>query len=114
MDKILIEIYSIYGKTAFFSKYTKKEDSFIVKDIEELEKALENTDFEFLLDEGFSDLEALFNGESTNVIIKTDGDWDDPIAYEIKTFTYEDKVKEINQAALDQINELNSLFSNER
>ena len=110
MDKILIEIYSIYGKTSFFSKYTKKEDSFIVKDIEELEKALENTDFEFLLDEGFSDLEALFNGESTNVIIKTDGDWDDPIAYKLVRYSYEEKMKELEETYKAQKDEINLLF----
>lgn len=110
MDKILIEIYSIYGKTAFFSKYTKKEDSFIVQDIEELEKALENTDFEFLLDEGSSDLEALFNGESTNVIIKTDGDWDDPTAYKLVRYSYEEKMKEIEETYKEQKDEINLLF----
>ena len=110
MDKFLIEIYSIYGKTAFFSKYTKKEGSFIVKDIEELEKALENTDFEFLLDEGPSDLEVLFNGESTNVIIKTDGDWDDPIAYKLIRYSYDEKMKELDETYKTQKDEINSLF----
>lgn len=107
MDKILIEIYDCYGSSA---EVTKKATSFVIESMDELVEALEDIDCEWLIDTSNSEYENFANGNSTIAIIEDSGDWDDPTGYKLVRYSYDEKMKELDEAYKTQKDEINLLF----
>lgn len=107
MDKILIEIYDCYGNSA---EVTKKATSFVIESMDELGEALEDENYEWLIDTSNSEYENFANGNSTIAIIEDSGDWDDPTGYKLVRYSYEEKMKELEETYKTQKDEINLLF----
>lgn len=107
MGKFLIELYECYGSSC---EITKKEKSFVIDSMDELEEALEDIDCEWLIDTSNSEYENFANGNSTIAIIEDSGDWDDPTGYKLVRYSYDEKMKELDEAYKTQKDEINSLF----
>ena len=107
MGKFLIELYECYGSSC---EITKKEKSFVIDSMDELEEALEDIDCEWLIDTSNSEYENFANGNSTIAIIEDFGDWDDPTGYKLVRYSYDKKMKELEEAYKTQKEEINSLF----
>lgn len=108
MDKILIEIYDCYGSSA---EITKKATSFAIESMDELGEALEDENYEWLAEIGDMDYEDFANGNVESVIIDYTGDWDDPIAYKLVRYSYEEKLNQIQATYQKEQEELNKLFN---
>lgn len=107
MGKFLIELYECYGSSC---EITKKEKSFVIDSMDELEEALEDIDCEWLIDTSNSEYENFANGNSTIAIIEDSGDWDDLTGYKLVRYSYDKKMKELEEAYKTQKDEINSLF----
>ena len=108
MDKILIEIYDCYGSSA---EVTKKATSFVIESMDELGEALEDENYEWLAEIGDMDYGDFANGNVETVIIDYTGDWDDPIAYKLVRYSYEEKLNQIQATYQKEQEELNKLFN---
>ena len=108
MDKILIEIYDCYGNSA---EVTKKATSFVIESMDELGEALEDENYEWLAEIGDMDYGDFANGNVESVIIDYTGDWDDPIAYKLVRYSYEEKLNQIQETYQKEQEELNKLFN---
>ena len=108
MDKILIEIYDCYGSSA---EVTKKATSFVIESMDELGEALEDENYEWLAEIGDMDYGDFANGNVESVIIDYTGDWDDPIAYKLVRYSYEEKLNQIQATYQKEQEELNKLFN---
>ena len=108
MEKILIEIYDCYGNSA---EVTKKVTSFVIESVEELGEALEDENYEWLAEIGDSDYDDFANGNVDSVIIDYTGDWDDPVAYKLVRYSYEEKLNQIQETYQKEQEELNKLFN---
>ena len=108
MDKILIEIYDCYGSSA---EVTKKATSFVIESMDELVEALEDENYEWLAEIGDMDYGDFANGNVESVIIDYTGDWDDPIAYKLVRYSYEEKLNQIQATYQKEQEELNKLFN---
>ena len=108
MDKILIEIYDCYGSSA---EVTKKATSFVIESMDELGEALEDENYEWLAEIGDMDYGDFANGNVESVIIDYTGDWDDPIAYKLVRYSYEEKLNQIQETYQKEQEELNKLFN---
>ena len=106
-DKILIEIYDCYGNSA---EVIKKATSFVIDSMDELEEALENENYEWLAEIGDLDYGDFANGNIKSVIIDYTGDWDDPLGCKLVRYSYDEKMKELDEAYKTQKDEINSLF----
>ena len=107
MDKVLIEIYDCYGNSA---EITKRATRFVIDSMDELEEALENENYEWLAEIGDLDYGDFANGNIKSVIIDYTGDWDDPVAYKLVRYSYDEKMKELEETYKTQKDEINSLF----
>lgn len=108
MDKILIEIYDCYGNSA---EVTKKATSFVIESMDELGEALEDENYEWLAEIGDMDYGDFANGNVESVIIDYTGDWDDPIAYKLVRYSYEEKLQQLQETYQKEQEELNKLFN---
>lgn len=108
MDKILIEIYDCYGSSA---EITKKATSFVIESMDELGEALEDENYEWLAEIGDMDYGDFANGNVESVIIDYTGDWDDPIAYKLVRYSYEEKLQQLQETYQKEQEELNKLFN---
>ena len=108
MEKILIEIYDCYGNSA---EVTKKATSFVIESIDELGEALEDENYEWLAEIGDPDYGDFANGNVDSVIIDYTGDWDDPVAYKLVRYSYEEKLNQIQETYQKEQEELNKLFN---
>jgi hypothetical protein len=108
LDKILIEIYDCYGSSA---EVTKKATSFVIESMDELGEALEDENYEWLAEIGDMDYGDFANGNVETVIIDYTGDWDDPIAYKLVRYSYEEKLNQIQATYQKEQEELNKLFN---
>ena len=108
MGKFLIELYECYGSSC---EITKKEKSFVIDSMDELEEALENENYEWLAEIGDPDYGDFANGNIKSVIIDYTGDWDDPVAYKLVRYSYDEKMKEIEETYKAQKDEINLLFN---
>ena len=107
MENILIEIYDCYGNSA---EVTKKATSFVIESIDELGEALEDENYEWLAEIGDPDYGDFANGNVDSVIIDYTGDWDDPVAYKLVRYSYEEKMKELERVFQLGKEKLNKLF----
>ena len=108
MDKILIEIYYCYGNSG---EITKKAESFIIDSIDELEEALDEVGYDEFIEPGCQEYDEFINGNISSIMIDNDGDWDDPVAYKLVRYFYEEKMKEIEETYKAQKDEINLLFN---
>lgn len=108
MEKILIEIYDCYGNSA---EVTKKATSFVIDSMDELGEALEDENYEWLAEIGDPDYGDFANGNVDSVIIDYTGDWDDPVAYKLVRYSYEEKLNQIQETYQKEQEELNKLFN---
>jgi hypothetical protein len=108
MENILIEIYDCYGNSA---EVTKKATSFVIESIDELGEALEDENYEWLAEIGDPDYGDFANGNVDSVIIDYTGDWDDPVAYKLVRYSYEEKLNQIQETYQKEQEELNKLFN---
>jgi len=108
MEKFLIELYECYGSSC---EITKKEKSFVIDSMDELEEALEDIDCEWLIDTSNSEYENFANGNSTIAIIEDSGDWDDPTGYKLVRYSYEEKLQQLQKTYQKELEELNKLFN---
>lgn len=108
MEKILIEIYDCYGNSA---EVTKKATSFVIESMDELVEALEDENYEWLAEIGDPDYGDFANGNVGSVIIDYTGDWDDPVAYKLVRYSYEEKLNQIQETYQKEQEELNKLFN---
>lgn len=108
MEKILIEIYDCYGNSA---EVTKKVTSFVIESMDELGEALEDENYEWLAEIGDPDYDDFANGNVDSVIIDYTGDWDDPVAYKLVRYSYEEKLNQIQETYQKEQEELNKLFN---
>lgn len=106
-DKILIEIYDCYGSSA---EVTKKATSFVIESMDELGEALEDENYEWLAEIGDPDYEDFANGNTDSAIIDYTGDWDDPVAYKLVRYSYDEKMKELERVFQLGKEKLNKLF----
>lgn len=107
MEKILIEIYDCYGNSA---EVTKKATSFVIESMDELGEALEDENYEWLAEIGDPDYGDFANGNVESVIIDYTGDWDDPVAYKLVRYSYDEKMKELERVFQLGKEKLNKLF----
>lgn len=107
MEKILIEIYDCYGNSA---EVTKKATSFVIESMDELGEALEDENYEWLAEIGDLDYEDFANGNTDSAIIDYTGDWDGPVAYKLVRYSYDEKMKELEETYKTQKDEINLLF----
>lgn len=107
MKKILIEIFKLYGSGGELSQ---KTINFVIDSIDKLEEALNDKGFGFLYEIGGSEYDDFVNGNSSNAIIECDGDWDDPVGYKIIRYSYDEKMKELEETYKTQKDEINLLF----
>jgi len=108
MEKILIEIFKLYGSGG---EASQKTINFVIDSMDKLEEALNDKGFGMLYEIGGSEYDDLVNGNSSNAIIECEGDWDDPVAYKIIRYSYGDKLNEIEKNYQNQKEELNNLFN---
>lgn len=108
MNKILIEIYDCYGSSA---EVTKKATSFVIESMDKLGEALEDENYEWLAEIGDPCYGDFANGNVESVIIDYTGDWDDPIAYKLVRYSYDEKMKELEEVYKTQKDEINLLFN---
>lgn len=106
-DKILIEIFKLYGSG---DEVSQKTINFVIDSIDKLEEALNDKGFGMLYEIGGSEYDDFVNGNSSNSIIECEGDWDDPVAYKLVRYSYEEKMKELEETYKNQKDEINSLF----
>lgn len=107
MEKFLIEIFGVYGK----SDADTKIESFVINSIDELEGAMEG--YEWLCsDGGKSDYQRFVKGEITTATFPHYGDWDEPDEYEIIRTSYKEKLEQIEKEYKDKKEELNKRFGN--
>lgn len=106
MEKFLIEIFGVYGK----SDADTKIESFVINSIDELEEAMEG--YEWLYsDDGKSDYQRfIIKGEITSASFPNWGDWDEPDSYEIARTSFQKKLEEIEQEYKDKKQELYEKF----
>lgn len=107
MKKILIEIFKLYGSGGELSQ---KTINFVIDSIDKLEEALNDKGFGFLYEIGGSEYDNFVNGNSSNAIIECEGDWDDPVGYKIIRYSYDEKMKELEETYKTQKDEINLLF----
>lgn len=107
MKKILIEIFKLYGSGGELSQ---KTINFVIDSIDKLEEALNDKGFGFLYEIGVSEYDDFVNGNSSNAIIECEGDWDDPVGYKIIRYSYDEKMKELEETYKTQKDEINLLF----
>ena len=107
MKKILIEIFKLYGSGGELSQ---KTINFVIDSIDKLEEALNDKGFGFLYEIGGSEYDDFVNGNSSNAIIECEGDWDDPGGYKIIRYSYDEKMKELEETYKTQKDEINLLF----
>lgn len=107
MKKILIEIFKLYGSGGELSQ---KTINFVIDSIDKLEEALNDKGFGFLYEIGGSEYDDFVNGNSSNAIIECEGDWDDPVGYKIIRYSYDEKMKELEETYKTQKDEINLLF----
>lgn len=108
MDKILIEVYDCYGNSA---EVTKIATRFVIDSMDELEEALEDENYEWLAEIGDLDYEDFANGNTDSAIIDYTGDWDDPVAYKLVRYSYDEKLNQIQETYQKEQEELNKLFN---
>ena len=117
-DKILIEIYDCYGSDC---KITKKVKSLVIDSIEELKSGLESIGYDWILEEVDNDYDWLdvdeksdygdfIKGNTSFLLIECDGDWDDPLGCQLVRYSYDEKMKELDETYKSQKDEINSLF----
>ena len=107
MKKILIEIFKLYGSGGELSQ---KTINFVIDSIDKLEEALNDKGFGFLYEIGGSEYDDFVNGNSSIAIIECEGDWDDPVGYKIIRYSYDEKMKELEETYKTQKDEINLLF----
>ena len=106
MEKFLIELYECYGSSC---EITKKEKSFVIDSMDELEEAMEG--YEWLCsDDGKSDYERFIKGEISSASFPHWGDWDEPDSYEIVRTSFQKKLEEIEKEYKDKKQELYEKF----
>lgn len=106
-DKILIEIFKLYGSGG---EVSQKTINFVIDSIDKLEGALNDKGFGMLYEIGVPEYGDFVNGNSSNAIIECEGDWGDPVAYKLVRYSYEEKMKELEETYKNQKDEINSLF----
>lgn len=105
MEKYLIEIFGVYGK----SDADTKIESFVINSIDELEEAMEG--YEWLCsDDGKSDYQRFIKGEITSASFPHWGDWDEPESYDIVRTSFQDKLNEIEKEYKEKKQELYEKF----
>ena len=109
MEKILIEIYDCYGNSG---EVQNKRKNFVIDSISKLEEGLTNVDYGWLAELGDSCYEDFANGNVESAVIEYSGDWDDPVAYKLVRYSYDKKMKELEEFYKIQKDELNKLFEN--
>ena len=113
-DKILIEIYDCYGSDC---KITKKVKSLVIDSIKELKSGLESIGYDWILEEVDNDYEWLdvdeksdygdfIKGNTSFLLIE----WDDPLGCKLVRYSYDEKMKELEESYKTQKDEINSLF----
>lgn len=118
MDKVLIEIYDCYGNSA---EITKRATRFVIDSIEELKSGLESIGYDWILEEVDNDYDWLdvdekndygdfIKGNTSFLLIECDGDWDAPLGCKLVRYSYDEKMKELDEAYKTQKDEINSLF----
>ena len=88
MEKFLIEIFGVYGK----SDADTKIESFVINSIGELEEAMEGYE------------------EISSASFPHWGDWDEPDSYDIVRISFQDKLNEIEKEYKEKKQELYEKF----
>lgn len=105
MEKYLIEIFGVYGK----SDADTKIESLVINSIDELEEAMEG--YEWLCsDDGKADYQRFIKGEISSASFPNWGDWDEPDNYDIVRTSFQDKLNEIEKEYKDKKQELYEKF----
>lgn len=100
--KVLIEIYSTYGK----GENETLEESYVIEDTKEnREKILEEIYYDYIYGK-----EEFINGKENSCSYDKCDDWDSPTGGNIYIKTYEEKVKEIDDEFKNKLLELGRLF----
>lgn len=107
-DKILIEIYDCYGSDC---KITKKVKSLVIDSIEELKSGLESIGYDWIDVDEKSDYGNFIKGNTSFLLIECEGDWDDPLGCKLVRYSYDEKMKELDEAYKTQKDEINLLFN---